>query len=502
MKITIDRDDPTPIYLQIAQQIQELISSGSLGRGDKLLPERRLARELGINRSTVLQAYRHLRSEGLVDSHVGRGTTVVGGGGSPTRRVGAPSIPWHQLMREGAGHAADPLLQDLLRLSERRDVISLALGLPAPELIPIDRFRQIEDRLIGEVGPSLFLHSPAEGHTPLRETLGLWERRHGIECDPSEVLVISGSQQGLDLVARTLLGVGDTVVVEEPTYFGALGAFRAAGVRLVGVPIDEEGMRTDVLASMLERRRPKLIYTLPTFQNPSGTVMSLERRHQLLDLAYRYQVPIVEDDPYGELRYDGDDVPSLRSLDRHGFVLYLSTLSKTLFPGLRVGWLVAPRPVIRQLVLAKQSIDLHTNTLAQYVFERFVRDDHFDRHLDVVREAYATRRDLMARALTRRRVPGLTWRRPDGGFYFWCRLPEGVERSQLLTLSARAGIVFLPGWACFAHEPDESYIRLNFSHPGIDEIGAGVARLLDAISEASSQPRSPHLEQSGTPPIV
>jgi DNA-binding transcriptional MocR family regulator len=230
-------------------------------------------------------------------------------------------------------------------------------------------------------------------------------------------------------------------------------------------------------------------------------VLSLERRRRLLELAHRYQVPVLEDDPYSELRYDGEALPSLKALDQRGHVIYLSTFSKVLFPGMRLGYLIAPRPMVRQLVLAKQSVDLHSNTLGQWLLDRFLREGHFDAHLRTLRGAYVTRRDAMRQALERGRQSATSWSVPSGGFYFWCRLPDGVEQSMLLTRAAERGVVYLPGWSCFSDEPSQAFARLNFSYATEDQISQGVARFLDAVGEASSQV-TPRSQASGTPPVV
>ena len=484
MDITIDRASNEPIYRQVVREIRGMIRSGTLPEGFRLPPERRLAAALGINRSTVLNAYRELKALGLVDAHVGRGTAVLR---PPAPAPGRGEVPWRQLFREGVARAHDPILSDLLAMTERRDVISFSIGLPAPELLPLQTLGELTSELIREVGPPLLLHCPTEGHSPLREALARWVAARGIRARTSDVLVVSGSQQGLDLVARIFLDPGDTVIIEEPTYVGALQSFRVAGARIVGIPVDEDGMRTDVLASVLERERPKLIYTLPTYQNPSGAVMSLERRRHLLELAARWHLPILEDDPYSELRYDGDALPSLKALDEDDRVLYQSTFSKALFPGLRVGYLVVPRPVLRQLVLAKQSADLHANSFSQYLLERFVSDGHFASHIERIRKAYRRRRDVMAHALRQDPSLRIDFSLPRGGFYIWCRIPEGVEQSALLAGAAARGVVFLPGRACFATDPPEHFIRLNFSHASEEAIEIGVERLLEAVREASIQ---------------
>ncbi len=502
MEISIDRTTQTPIYLQVARQIRTAILSGALPAGFRLPPERRLARSLGINRSTVLNAYDELKADGLVEAHVGRGTIVMALQPTSQSPEPPPAMPWRQIFRSGPPRSLDPMLRDLLELTERDDVISLSIGLPAPELIPAGEYNRVLDELTRQHGAPLFLHCPTEGHTSLRTTLSRWLVQRGICCDPADVLILSGSQQGLDLAARVFLNPGDAVIVEEPSYFGALQVFRGAQARLIGVPIDGDGMRTDILATILEHQKPKLIYTLPTFQNPSGTVMSLERRRQLLDLAARYQVPVLEDDPYSELIYDGDPLPSLKALDRHGIVVYLGTFSKILFPGLRIGWLVAPRPVTRQFALVKQSADLHSNTPAQWVLDQFIRDGIYDRHIRRLRTEYAHRRDVMDAALQRLAPDGLIWETPRGGFYFWCRLPDGIDRFRLVSRAAETGVSVLPGWACYPEEPGESYLRLNFSHLPPDDLEEGVSRLMSAVRDAIHRVEEAAVREIGTLPIV
>ncbi|MEW6365519.1 MAG: PLP-dependent aminotransferase family protein [Acidobacteriota bacterium] len=500
MNIQIDRESRVPVYQQISGKIKEMVLSGRMPPGYRLPPERRLAAALKVNRSTILNAYRELKAGGLVDAHVGRGTAVVArrfAGAEPQR---AQVLPWRQFARAGVSREDDPLLRDLLELTERRDLVSLSVGLPAPELLPLDTVRDILGRILADVGPPSLLHCPTEGLTVLREAVSRQMASRGVQCGAPDVLITSGSQQGLDLMARILIDPGDMVVVEEPSFFVALQVFRSAGARLIGVPVDQDGIRTDVLESIFSRFHPKLVYTLPTFQNPSGAVMSLDRRRHLLAIAYRYQIPILEDDPYHDLRYDGEPLPPLKALDMYGHVAYLSSFSKVLFPGLRLGWLVAQRPVIRQLALAKQSLDLHSNTLGQHLVQRFLDDGHYDDHLRRVRPVYARRRDAMDTVLRANARDHMTWRRPDGGFYFWCQLPPSVSLARLLAEAAEEKVSFLPGGACFAGEPAEPHIRLNFSFPSEEQIGDGVLALMRAMRRAIDEPaRGRH---RGTPPIV
>ncbi len=499
MEISIDRDSREPIYRQVVREIQGLIRSGSLPEGFRLPPERRLADALGVNRSTIFNAYRELKALGLVDAHVGRGTAVLR---APAPIPHAIGVPWRQFFRESVARSHDPIIADLLALTEREDVISFAIGLPAPELLPLDTLGEYTAELIRDVGAPVLLHCPTEGHSPLRETIAQWVAARGIRARASDVLVVSGSQQGLDLVARIFIDPGDVVVVEEPTYIGALQSFRVAGAKIIGIPVDEDGMRTDILASILERERPKLIYSLPTYQNPSGAVMSVERRRHLLELATRWHVPILEDDPYSELRYEGEPLPSLKALDENDLVLYQSTFSKALFPGLRVGYLVVPPVVLRQLALAKQGADLHSSSFSQYLLERFVRDGHFATHIEKSKPVYRRRRDRMAEALLRDPTIGLDFTVPRGGFYIWCRLPDGVEQSTLLANAAARGVVFLPGRACYPTEPTENCLRLNFSHAAEEAIDVGIARFLESVREATARGPAKRPGGAATSPVV
>ncbi|MFN7986298.1 MAG: PLP-dependent aminotransferase family protein [Thermoanaerobaculia bacterium] len=502
MDIRIDRESAVPVYLQIRGGIRDLILCGRLPDGFRLPPERQLATALGVNRTTVLSAYRELKADGLVEAHVGRGTEVVAQRAARSAVEPAGPLPWRQLAREGSVREPDPLVRDVLALTERHDVISLQAGLPAAELLPLDDLRRVQEEILDRKGPEALLHSPTEGVTAFREALCRHMVPRGIRSSPEEILVTSGSQQGLDLVARTLLSPGDVVVVEEPSYFGALEVFRSARVRLLGVPVDAEGMRTDLLEGLLSRQRPRLIYTLPTFQNPSGCVLGAARRQRLLELAWLHQVPVLEDDSYSDLRYEGDPIPSLKALDPYGHVIHLSSFSKVLFPGLRLGWIAGPRPLVRQLALAKQTVDLHSGTLGQWIVEGFLTSGRFAKHLSKTRAAYRRRRDVLLEALAAEKVPGLSWNRPEGGFYAWCHLPEDVRPAALLAHAASERVAYLPGAASFAEEPPANTIRLNFTFAPEEQLREGARRLGRALRAAQAEPRRGQHAVVGTPPIV
>lgn len=502
MDLRIDRQSDVPIFRQITRQIRERILSGELPAGYLLPPERRLASTLGVNRTTVLNAYRELKADGLVGGHVGRGTSVLPGRYCEPPLASAEPFSWRRAGRSGLPRTEDPLVRDLLALTEQSDIISLCAGLPSPDHLPIDLLRQIQDQVLAEAGRAVLLHSPTEGVTALREAACGYLAARGIRCEVPEVLITSGSQQGLDLVVRTFLDPGDLVVVEEPSYFGALQVFRNAQIRLLGVPVDSEGMRTDLLEPLLERWRPRLIYTLPTFQNPSGALLNAERRRRLLELAARYQVPVLEDDPYFDLRYEGRPVPPLKAMDPGGYVLYLSSFSKVLFPGLRLGLLAGPREAVRKLALAKQIVDLHSNTLGQWLLAAFLNEGHYEPHLRRVKAAYLERRDALSQALAPLAAQGVRWSVPQGGFYLWCRLPEEVAEGRLLAEGARERVAFLPGAPCFAGEPPAPHIRLNFSYSSPGQLALGAEGLARALRTVSNEARRRGAPREETPPLV
>ncbi len=496
--LRLDRDTEVPLFRQISQGIRQGILAGELEVGLRLPPERLLARALGVNRSTILSAYRELKDDGLVEGHVGRGTRVVPRSAAIVTQAVSP---WQPTPGPHLAAISDPLIRDLLD-SDHRDTISLALGAPAPDLMPMDLLAEVLNRLPAEVGAELALHSPTEGVPALRQALAGYLEGRGIPCAPREILVTAGSQQGLDLVARVFLATGDTVLVEEPTYLGALQVFRRAGARFISVPVDEEGLRVDLLEPILARVRPRLLYTQPTFQNPSGALMSLPRRRRLLELARQHQLPILEEDVYGEIRYEGPALPGLRALDPTGQVLYVGSFSKTLSPGLRVGWLNGPAAAIRQLAVARQTVDMHTATLNQWLVQRFLAEGLLARHVERLRQQYALRRDALLTALLPLARQGLTWTHPEGGYYVWCRLPDDVSLPRLAAEAARQGVAFLPGTVCSADGSTTRHLRLNFTALPPERLREGVARLSRALEAARSRNREPAAAGETHQPLV
>src|SRR5690242_3873426 len=313
------------------------------------------------------------------------------------------STPWAHRFAQRTKAVKSSTIRELLKLTQRPEVISFAGGLPAPDIFPVERFETACHRVLESKGAMALQYSASEGYTPLREYLAQKMAKYGIIAGPENVLITSGSQQALDLIGKLLINPGDRVLVEAPTYLGALQAFNVYGADYVSVPSDEDGLRSDLLENPL-RSGPKFMYVLPNFQNPGGTTLSEGRRHELVLLADKYGIPIIEDDPYGQLRYEGEHLTPLVVLDREnlrrddgysiGNVIYLSTFSKTLAPGLRLGWIVAPPEVISKLVQLKQGADLHTSTFVQMVAHEVARDNFLDEHVKLIRRVYRERRDV------------------------------------------------------------------------------------------------------------
>jgi len=326
------------------------------------------------------------------------------------------------------------------------------------------------------------------GYPPLRATIAHILTNQGIPTHPDHVLITSGSQQALTLVARLLLHPGDVVLVESPTYTGAINLFRSLDVRLLGVPVDEQGMQVEHVEEALRTAHPRLIYTVPTFHNPTGTCMSGYRRRQLIALADRYNIPILEDDFVGDLRYEGRAQPALKALDSGGRVIYVSTFSKMLMPGLRVGFLVATGPVYERLLVCKWVGDLATSNLMQRALEAYITVGRYQAHLRRACQIYRRHRDAMLAALANYMPAGTQWSPPQGGLFIWVRLPDGLSAEVLYPLAAKEGVTFVPGSLFFPGERDQPYLRLNFARHPPEVIEEGIRRLGRAVEQLLTCP--------------
>ncbi len=512
MNIPLDRDKPVPLARQIETHLERLIREGLLVPGMKLPATRELAETLGVNRETVVMAYEELVASGWARAHVGQGTFVgpranghagAGGDARPAAPTGeAPAaVDWSALFSRSARIVADEegRRRAVAPGAGGPGVISFAGGMPDSAMFPTDAFRRVLNQVVRDEGESLLQYYPAAGYPPLRRYLATYLLRYGLEARPDEILIVNGSQQGFDLIARTLIDAGDFVAVEEPTYPRALQVFRSFGAQLLAVPWGADGPRVEAFERLLERHAPKFFYCQPAAHNPTGQTMTRDTRRRLLAAAARHHVPIVEDGFDGSVYYGERPPGPLKAEDRDGLVIYIGTFSKILFPGLRLGWLVGPPAVRERLLAAKQLTDLHTSGLIQAAVHRFCERRLLDRHATRVVREYGRRRALLLTALARRMPEGVAWTEPRGGFSLLVTLPAGLSAAALLPRALERGVAFTPGAPFFVAGGGDRALRLSFSSVPGQKIDEGVRRLAETIREMSRRPVRRASERAAVP---
>jgi 2-aminoadipate transaminase len=470
-----------PLYRRIVTLLEQGIARGAVPAGRRLPPERELAAAMKISRATVVSAYRELEARGLVRGYVGRGTFV-----SATPDAASAPFAWRGKIAASALQANDTTtVRDLVRAAADPDLISVAAGVPALECFPTEAFQRAMNHVLTTQGDAAWRHGPTEGLQRFRAALA---HRFGGEAE--HILVLAGAQQGLDLLARCLIDPGDAVIIDRPGYLGAIQTFRNAGARLVGWDITRAD--TDELEELLLRYRPKLIYTNPTHQNPTGVNLPIRTRRELLELAARYRVPIVEDDTYRDLALTGPaPPPSLFTLDHaHTVVIRLNSFSKMLAPGLRLGWISAVRPIVDQLALIKQQVDPHTQNLSQLVVCELVEQGVLDRHLATLTAEHRRRRDAMVQAL-RQHVPAgqLRFSVPDGGMYLWCELPPAIRARTVQEHALRESVMVLTGDPFYVDQGGDHQLRLCYTSQPAGR-AVQIAKTLARSLAASARDRS------------
>jgi len=397
---------------------------------------------------------------------------------------------WEEEFSELAKRLKASEIRELLKVTQMPDIISLAGGLPNPKSFPVEIIKEITTKLLDSYGEKMLQYGSTEGVNSFREALAnYYNENYSFGIGKDNVLITVGSQEGLYLLGKIFLNPGDTVVVEAPTYVGALTAFQSFYPNYVQVEMDDEGMNIDILEKKLkelvrEGKKPKFIYTIPTFQNPAGVTMSLERRKRLLELAKEYNILVVEDSPYEELRFSGEKVPQLKALDKEGYVLYIGTLSKVLSPGMRIAFMIGNEEIIQKAVLAKQGIDLCTSPFVQYIAEEYIKGGYMREHIPKIIKLYKEKRDIMLDAIEDYFPDGVKWTRPDGGMFLWVTLPEHMDAGELLQKAIENKVVYVIGAAFYPHRDHRNTMRLNFTYPTNEQIEEGIKRLAKVIKEA------------------
>jgi len=376
-------------------------------------------------------------------------------------------------------------IREILKVTQQPDVISFAGGLPAPELFPIEAIDRVQHLVLQESGTQALQYTTTEGYAPLRHWIAeRMNSRLGTDFDADNILITHGSQQGLDLSGKVFLDQDDIVLCESPTYLAAISAFKAYGCRFIEIPTDQQGMDMEALeAALASTERIKLIYVIPTFQNPTGKTWNLKKRQQLAELASKYNVAVIEDNPYGELRFEGEDLPSVRTFDKTGQILCTGSFSKIFCPGFRIGWIAADKELIRKYVLIKQGTDLQCNTIAQMVIAKYLELYDIDEHIQKIVALYKKRRDIALQAIQRYFPENISYTYPQGGLFTWMELPENASARHLLELALQSKIAFVPGGSFFPNNPKENTLRLNYSNMSEERIDAGLQTLGGILKE-------------------
>ncbi len=476
------------IYQSVYHQLRYQILSGEWPIGSPLPPERKLAAKLGVSRNTVVRAYGELEAEGLIAGRVGSGRFV-----QPLPPVSSLSpINWEERLNREQLAPYPSYMAELLSLAVPQNaLINFAHGDGGKHTLPSSGFSRYL-RKQAELSDS-YHFLPIGGHPQLREWIVSWMDMPQISS-PEQVVITSGSQEALQIATTLLAKPGDTVAVETPTYFGALQLFQSLGMRIIPIPMDRDGMRIEVLEGVLARYRPRFVYTVPTFHNPTGYTLSLERRQRLLALSEAYGFPIIEDDAYRHLHLTGQPPAPLKALDTNGNVIYISTFSKMLFPGLRIGWVAASRPFLRQFTRMKE-LTITTNTFGQLALLAYLQDGALTPHLERVRSVYRDQAAVMGHHLERLKPLGLTFEYPTGGFYYWISLPEGVNPYDVLEECLAQGVSFACGDMFLPRGAIQPYIRLCYTHEPTAQIEAGmriIARVLEKLVTKANLPKSAH----------
>src|SRR2546428_918437 len=518
LPLQLQAESHIPLYVQLCDQLRALVHAGELRPGDRIPASRELAQHLGVHRTTVANAYAELESEGLIEGHVGRGTFIRANGNglkitppAPPVLHGAEGVRWELLFADERGEEA----LDRLTASAPENALSFVMARPAEEFFPVDELQMCVNAVLRREATEVLRLGPSDGYPPLKQALLELLRHDGITAKDENLLITDGCQQAIDLLCKAFIRPGDSVILENPAYPGAVAIFGSSRARCLGVPVRTHaapggalGVDVEALEATLAANRVKLIVLTPDFQNPTGTSMPVASRRKVLELAGRYQVAVVEDHIYARLHAREERIPSLKQLDRLNLVIHIDSFAKVAFPGLRVGWIVAPATAIERLRVVKQTTDLHTDQLAQATLAEFLRRGLFSKHLAKMRKVYTSRLAALDEALRKHMPEGTRWTRPEGGMCLWLELPLGFDASELLIHVKERGVLFAPGRYFYVQGPLPNTLRLGFASLDEKQIARGVATLADllriemrkrqrGVPRAGGRPGGPGWSQGG-----
>lgn len=485
--IALDRDSEEPIYRQLIRHIRAQVDSGSLPPGTRLPASRDLARQLGISRISVVNAYAELRAEGYLSAHAGRGTFVAGDHSEVDDAAEPRSDHVRPPAPVEAPVQADRSIREMMRLSRRPGVINFSHGTPPIEFLPVAHVKDAINHVLDRDGSKALTYEVPEGYMPLRMAVRDYVSALGIQASPEHILITGGTQQAIDLVVQAVVGENELVLTENPTYLGMIDIARTRRAQIAGVPMDDDGLRLDVLENMIIELRPRLLYVMPTFQNPTGLVMPLHRRRQLLTMALEYHVPILEDSVYHEFRYEGESLPPLKALDDDGIVIHVSGFTKNMLPGMRIGYVICDGRYFDRILRVKQAADVSTPGLNQRAIHLLLERGVLGQQIERSNRELRRRRDIAVQAAERHLPPGSRWRVPQGGLYLWVELPPfGPTAAELFIQAIQRNVAFAIGNVFHTNASGSYYIRINFGAHRPNEIEEGLRRLGQAWREVAS----------------
>ncbi|MFJ8267612.1 PLP-dependent aminotransferase family protein [Peribacillus asahii] len=469
----LNRNSKKALYKQIAEYIEHGIADGTFPADTPLPSERSLASELKVNRSTVVAAYDELEANGLIERKKGSGTTISKDIWGMTRR----RIPsWNTYIESGSFLPNLPLIQRIRKEMVEHNLINLSSGELSEDLFPVDSLREILSgrSFVGSLG-----YDHPQGNAYLRETIVSHVKQYRrIHTDPSSIMITSGAQQALHLVVQCLLKPGDAVALEDPSYSYSLPIFQSAGIRTYPLPVNQEGIDPDDLLSLLKKRKIRMIFLNPAFQNPTGTLLSIERRRRILEISSEHGIPVIEDDPYSLTAFNGEEIATLKSMDDYGNVLYISSLSKIVASGLRIGWIIGPKSVIERLSDAKQQIDFGHGIFNQWVANDFLSSPYFHSHIAYLREQLEKRRNQMVSSLHQYLNKQVEFHIPQGGIHLWCKINETLNEKKLLEEAIKRGVIHVPGSTLGSKK---GYVRFTFARENEICIDEGIKRFSAAL---------------------
>lgn len=463
-------------YKQIIDYIKEQITNGTWPVGSRLPSQRALASQFGVNRSTIVTALDELAADGLIEGRTGMGTIVVNN--TWTLMRSEPPLNWNEQVGRGTHQASMPTVQAINQAESNEDLIQLSKGELSRDLFPLEEMRAV----ITKVGQNLepFGYEEPKGNPHLREEIARYLSRKGINISSSSILVVSGALQALHLISIGLLDRGSTVFLENPSYVNSLSTFQSAGMKLQGIPIDQEGINPAKIEG-IHQNKNSVLYCHPTFHNPTGALMGEKRRQELLNLAERAQIPIIEDDVYGDLWIDNPPPRPIKSLDKHGNVLYLGSLSKSLNPGLRIGWIVGPEAVIDRLADLKMQTDYGTSSISQRAAAEWLSSGLYEEHISAVRKELKVRRNAALQALNQHLSRYAEWQQPAGGFFVWVKMKQEISLADLYRKALARGVLINPG-RIYSNQKSPHF-RLSFANAQVEDIVKGIAVLESLIQD-------------------